>query len=101
MRIDLHVGSVDRGSRAESTRRASRGGEGSKAGEAALDEAQLSLNQARIRELKEQVMALPEVRADKVEQLRAAVADGRYHPPAERVAEAIVAEWLGQRGPVR
>jgi negative regulator of flagellin synthesis FlgM len=96
MRIDLHVGSLDPGKRAENAERAGRNREASKAREAAHDEANLSLNHARISDLKSRVMALPEVRSDKVEQLRSAIADGRYQPPAEQVAEAMLAEWLGR-----
>jgi flagellar biosynthesis anti-sigma factor FlgM len=101
MRIDLHVGSADHGERVESAQRASRPREARKARGASQDEAKLSLDQARIGDLEGRVMSMPEVRADRVEHLRAAIADGRYQPPAEHVAEAMIAEWLGQRGPVR
>ncbi len=97
MRIDLHVGSLDSGRRAESAQRAERNRETNKAKETAQDDAKLSLDHARIGDLKSRVMAMPEVRADKVEHLRAAIADGGYQPPAEQVAEAMLAEWLGRR----
>jgi flagellar biosynthesis anti-sigma factor FlgM len=95
MRIDLHVGSVDQG-RPEGTERASRQREAARSREASQDEARLSLNQAHLRDLESRVMAMPEVRAEHVERVRSAIADGRYQPPAEKVAEAIVAEWLGR-----
>ncbi len=55
-------------------------------------------DQAReVRKVKEAVQKLPEVRQDRVEQLKKEVAEGTYRPKAEEIAEKLLGRILGDR----
>jgi flagellar biosynthesis anti-sigma factor FlgM len=54
------------------------------------DQAQLSGGHAQIEALAAQAAQLPEVRQEKVQTLRQAVAGGQYDPPPEKVAGALL-----------
>lgn len=60
------------------------------------DEAKLSLAAGRIQAMAESVIALPEVRSDKIEALRRALREGSYHPQPQQVASSMFAELLDQ-----
>ena len=103
MRIDLQTKAADLsqtsrvrdaesapGSRARSASQVNRGG----------DEARLSLAAGRIQAMAETVIALPEVRSQKIEALQRAIRDGNYQPQPRQVAASIFAELL-DRTPVR
>lgn len=55
------------------------------------DQAQLSGAHVQVQALAAQVLQLPEVRQEKVSALRQAILGGNYHPPAEQVADALIA----------
>ncbi|HYH00176.1 MAG TPA: flagellar biosynthesis anti-sigma factor FlgM [Terriglobales bacterium] len=61
------------------------------------DEARISLDQARVRSLEAEIGRLPEVRKEKVEALRQAMAQGAYRVDAEQIAEAMSADFGWQR----
>lgn len=58
------------------------------------DQAQLSGAHAQVQALAAQAAQLPEVRQEKVQALRHAVAAGRYETSPEQVAGAMVAEMI-------
>lgn len=53
------------------------------------DSAAVSAQAQELRELTAQVKALPDVRADKLAQLEARLADGSYQVPAQDLAEVM------------
>lgn len=59
-------------------------------GKAANDRVDLSGRAAEVGKLVTQIKELPEVRADKVESVRATVASGEFDPAAGDVADAII-----------
>ena len=73
---------------------ASRGGRSADAGKSeapvASDSVTLSADSTRLREMTEQLSALPEVDEGRVEQLRQAIADGSYQPDSERIADKML-----------
>jgi negative regulator of flagellin synthesis FlgM len=55
-------------------------------------------DQAReVRKVKEAVAKLPEVRQERVEELKKQVAEGTYKPKAEDIAEKLLGRILGDR----
>ncbi len=61
----------------------------------AEDQAQLSGSHAsQVQTLAAQASQLPEIREEKVQALRQAVASGNYHPPAQKVALAMMANMV-------
>jgi flagellar biosynthesis anti-sigma factor FlgM len=56
------------------------------------DQAQISGVHMQVEALATQASQMPEVRQEKVQALRQALASGRYHPSPERVAAAMVSE---------
>lgn len=56
---------------------------------AASDESSLSVDRTSIRSLQVELNNLPEIRKDKVEALRRAIANGDYRVTAESIAEAM------------
>lgn len=58
------------------------------------DEARLSSNATRIDALEKQINQLPDIRAGKVEPLRAAVQGGSYQVNAEQIADAMFSAMI-------
>jgi flagellar biosynthesis anti-sigma factor FlgM len=56
------------------------------------DETQLSADRTGVRSLQAELGILPEIRKDKVEALRRAIANGDYRVSPEKVAEAMYGE---------
>src|SRR5690242_17247471 len=56
------------------------------------DQVVLSSDMSAIEAAKKAIERSPEVRAEKVEELRKQIADGTYHVPAEQIADRILAE---------
>jgi flagellar biosynthesis anti-sigma factor FlgM len=63
-----------------------------------LDQTRFSFDQTRIQSLEAQVLAQPEIRADKVQSLRQAIGNGQYSVPASQVADAMTAELSAAQG---
>jgi flagellar biosynthesis anti-sigma factor FlgM len=64
----------------------------------AEDRAEFSARSEQLRALRAQLQAMPEVRGERVAQLREAVRAGRFEVSTEALAEALIRE-LGPRGP--
>jgi flagellar biosynthesis anti-sigma factor FlgM len=62
-----------------------------------LDQASFSFDQ-RVQSLQAQVMAQPEIRADKVGPLQEAIGTGEYSVSASQVADALANELSGATG---
>ncbi|MCH8274644.1 MAG: flagellar biosynthesis anti-sigma factor FlgM [Armatimonadetes bacterium] len=62
-----------------------------KAGPPVADDARL------IREVRDQVMAMPEVREELVSELKARVERGEYHVSADEIVEAIIRRAIADR----
>lgn len=58
----------------------------------AQDEARLALDHVRIRALESEVTKLPEIRLERVQELREKIQSGAYHVSNEQIADAIVSE---------
>jgi flagellar biosynthesis anti-sigma factor FlgM len=56
----------------------------------AKDEIRVSPRAAQLGKLTERVLQAPDVRAERVEQLRAQVQSGSYNPPAAAIADAML-----------
>ncbi len=56
------------------------------------DKAHLSVDTARIEQLKTELARLPEIRQDRVEALRKAIGDGSYQVADQQLADAMQAE---------
>ncbi|HEY1800677.1 MAG TPA: flagellar biosynthesis anti-sigma factor FlgM [Terriglobales bacterium] len=54
------------------------------------DSASLSLDQASIQSLQTQTLSTPEVRQDKVDALRQAIANGQYGIEPDKIADAMI-----------
>ena len=59
------------------------------------DSITVSEHAAQVRHLAAKVQELPEVRQDRIKQLRAQMQANRYHVSAEKIAEAILKDGLG------
>jgi flagellar biosynthesis anti-sigma factor FlgM len=68
----------------------SEAGHAAPAPEGIKDVIQVSDRATAIRNLVEQASQLPEVRAERVEQLRLRVQSGTYHPDAATIADALL-----------
>lgn len=64
------------------------------------DRVSVSASPTQISEIRAQLDAVPDVRAEKVEQLRAAIGNGTYKPDASDIADAMMREamFYEQRG---
>ncbi len=58
------------------------------------DEARLSVDREKTSRLESVVAGLPEVRQDRVEQLRGAMQEGRYQISDEQLADAMISDLL-------
>ncbi len=61
------------------------------------DEVSLSARAVEVRELQKVLERLPDVRAERVETLKKAVAEGKYHVDEGKVAEKMLARELVDR----
>jgi len=100
MRIDPTTGGLGQTATASASRAGRSGGSATPAqepanGSAAVDRAQFSFDQTRIRSLTEQALSAPEVRQEKVSSLAQAVGSGAYTVDARNVASAIIAAYRG------
>jgi flagellar biosynthesis anti-sigma factor FlgM len=57
----------------------------------------VSEDAALIRTVRDQIMAMPEVRAELVEEIKARVARGEYNPSAEDIVEAMIRRTIADR----
>jgi len=92
MRIDLN----SRLPESYGTEGRTKSGTGAKgaSGGAASDQAHFSSEHQRVQRLEASTGNLPEVRKEKVEALRQAVASGTYAPSAEQIAGAMMQEMV-------
>jgi len=63
---------------------------------AGADETRFSFDQTRVQSLEAQVLAQPEIRDAKVQELQNAIGNGAYSIPPSQVADAMVSEWAVQ-----
>lgn len=61
-------------------------------GKSKVDEVTLSPEGRELQALQRRLAETPDVRREKIEALRAAIAKGEYHVSAEKIAERIIAE---------
>ncbi len=62
------------------------------------DQASFSFDSTRVHLLEAQVLAQPEMRADKIQTLQQTIGDGSYSVAASHVADAMVSELSGSQG---
>jgi flagellar biosynthesis anti-sigma factor FlgM len=62
---------------------------------AVIDQAQLSVSQSRVQDLKAQLTGLPDVRQDRVSALREAIGNGSFNPSDQQLADAILGDLFG------
>lgn len=62
------------------------------------DQASFSFDSTRVQSLEAQVLAQPEMRADKIQTLQQTIGDGNYSVAASQVADAMVRELSGAQG---
>ncbi len=62
-----------------------------------VDKVTVSDQAREARKVKEVISKLPEVRTDKVEELKKQVAEGAYKPKSEDIAEKLLGRILGDR----
>lgn len=89
MRIDLRFGNLDSVEAQKTARGRSTNTERSEQSER-RDEAKLSSSSSSISALSARAMAEPDVRADRVNSLRAAVEDGSYSVEPHKIANAML-----------
>ena len=58
------------------------------------DSIELSSDTLEFVRLRKLVDAAPDIRHDRVEQLKREISQGRYNVPASQIAEAILDEWM-------
>jgi flagellar biosynthesis anti-sigma factor FlgM len=99
MRIDLHVRSSEA---AESSRSTGSSGAAKNKAPAAervaiqADETRVSSHEARVHNLGRVAQSVPELRQERVQTLKAAIQEGRYQPPPEQVAEAMLSDAIAR-----
>ena len=98
MRINFHSGpqpaaelEINRGQNAAT------GGRLAHSSAAGADLAQLSATHVQVQALAAQAGQLPEIRAEKVQSLREALAKGEYRVQPEKLAGALISHMLMQR----
>jgi len=91
MRIDLHYGPPTASElRSGSTVNGPASGEGAERAASGEDQAVLSGAHVQVAALAAQASQLPEIREERVQALRHAVASGEYHPDPQEVAGAVI-----------
>jgi len=63
---------------------------GAEAGQSRSDRIELSVRSREIQHLDEMIRSTPDVRADRVEQIRSALKEGTYNVKAEMIADKII-----------
>ena len=96
MRIDLNYApqAAPESDRIRAQNPTAAGGPSAAKAETAEDQAQLSGAHAQVAALAAQVSQLPEVREQRVQALRAAVAGGRYQSDPQKTAGALFAQMM-------
>jgi len=94
MRIDLQPQTIAASDRTVAQNSAASSAFASASSGLAPDQAQLSTSHVQAQSLAAQVTQLPEVRQERIIALRQTVQSGSYRPPAERVAQAILAHMI-------
>lgn len=69
-------------------------GEAAARGSAPADTVELNDAAARVREARERISTFPDIREEKVAELRARIESGTYEIPAERVAAKMIRDAL-------
>ncbi len=69
-------------------------GTAGQASAAEVDKASLSAEHSRIQQLQTAAATLPDVRAEKVQALQCAIADGSFRVQPDRIADAIMTEMF-------
>ena len=60
------------------------------------DETELSADLKKVQELKTQLATMPEVRQERVQQLKNAISDGTYEVDSGKIADAMITDLAGQ-----
>jgi flagellar biosynthesis anti-sigma factor FlgM len=96
MRIDLHVRSneVRESIRSTESHGSAKGKTPPSKSSVQGDEAKLWFSPARVKELERTASEVPDVRQERVGSLKSAIQDGRYEPPPEHVANAMLTDAL-------
>jgi negative regulator of flagellin synthesis FlgM len=63
---------------------------GAEAGQSDSDRIELSVRSREIQDLDKMIRSTPDVRADRVEQIKSAVQEGTYNVKAEMIADKII-----------
>lgn len=61
------------------------------------DRVSVTSEASRLREIEEQLMAVPEVNDSKVAEIRKAIADGTFEIDPQRIADKLIAFEMGSR----
>lgn len=102
MRIDLQGKPPEMPDASRPTKSGSKAASRTSGGNArAADRAELSQDQARVRQLATEVIRLPEIRQEKVAGLQRAIRDDSYSVSAEQAAEALMSEMLARSSRIR
>jgi flagellar biosynthesis anti-sigma factor FlgM len=96
MRINFHSGPQP-AAEPESNRAPNAAGRLTHSSAAGADQAQLSAAHVQVQALAFQAAQLPEMRAEKVQSLREALATREYRVEPEKVAAALISHMLVQR----
>ncbi|MHB1126218.1 MAG: flagellar biosynthesis anti-sigma factor FlgM [Bacillota bacterium] len=65
------------------------------------DSVEISREGRELRELSQQVMALPDTREERVQELQEKIRQGTYHIPGEKIAAKILEEIRLARGEIK
>jgi len=96
MRIDLATFGVEPPENSKTARSGQSGGSRAAPGSASsADQTSLSFGQARVSSLEAQVLAQPEVRAEKVQALAQAINQGDYVIPPSQIADSLANDLAG------
>lgn len=60
------------------------------------DKARLSVDQAKLRSLRQELERVPDIRTERVAEIKLAIEQGRYRVSNEQVAEAMFSELFGR-----
>ena len=94
MRIDINLGGLGGLQNDAVTRTASR--QQASEHSSVEDVAELSCDGLSISDLSAKVMASPEIRSDRVSELREQVSAGTYHPDPKQIASAMIDNLLAR-----
>jgi negative regulator of flagellin synthesis FlgM len=97
MRINFHCGPQPAAQSESSRPSAQTAGRPARNSGTAEDQAQLSAAHVQVQALAAQATQQPEIRAEKVQSLREALAKGEYRVEPEKLAGALISHMLVQR----